>query len=488
MPRAQPHTYIIPSYRPSASTYTAQDLRSGFSPASHPVSVVARNLPGTDNNSESRGETPEESLIPGNPQATGSIITESGLYYAPMPVAGQISGGNDSVLMLGSNPPGTKRAYKADADLDVDNSRQHRRLTTKEEVALFEICNQNADTFGSRSNLCKWWISVADEFKRTHDGRSYSWHSVRRKVEMVTRQRIKALEDQQQRGSTAAEDLMNPQWRDAVDAWLPTWQRWENAENHRIAKRDEVKKRKQPPARPLSQGQIQSQTHKSGESEPWRAQFGSVTSPTDVGSTMIGHSTASLGDSLPAASPTLATSVPTTSQSGPFSEQSPTPLPAPTSLRLPPGFENMFSTPPMPAPPTSYHPPSTTSKATDANSGAILNAAVQTLNRLHNHSEGKDLDAASISPIFQAVTKAASEKPNRNRSYQLPPPRQSSSHSSSTSPTPIDIEQMKEELRQEMRIEMRCELERDRAALEEKLDSVQRTQEMILEMLRQEPT
>ena len=38
-----------------------------------------------------------------------------------------------------------------------------------------------------------------------------------------------------------------------------------------------------------------------------------------------------------------------------------------------------------------------------------------------------------------------------------------------------------------MRAEVRAELEKDRATLEEKLDSVQRTQEMILEMLRQEP-
>jgi hypothetical protein len=145
----------------------------------------------------------------------------------------------------------------------------------------------------------------------------------------------------------------------------------------------------------------------------------------------------------------------------------------------------MFSNPPMPAPAASYPPTSTTSKAPDTDGGEIFNAAVQTLNRLHNHFDGKDLDAPSISPFFHAVAKAASEKANRNPSSQLPLPRQS--QSSSHSPTPIDIEQMKEELRQDMRVEIRRELERDRAVLEEKLDSVQRTQEMILEMLRQEP-
>jgi hypothetical protein len=50
------------------------------------------------------------------------------------------------------------------------------------------------------------------------------------------------------------------------------------------------------------------------------------------------------------------------------------------------------------------------------------------------------------------------------------------------------ISQLKDELRQEMQDELRRELEKDRASLEEKLDSVQRTQEMILEMLRQEPS
>jgi hypothetical protein len=38
-----------------------------------------------------------------------------------------------------------------------------------------------------------------------------------------------------------------------------------------------------------------------------------------------------------------------------------------------------------------------------------------------------------------------------------------------------------------MQAQFRSELERERVAMEEKLDSVQRTQDLILEMLRQEP-
>jgi hypothetical protein len=48
-------------------------------------------------------------------------------------------------------------------------------------------------------------------------------------------------------------------------------------------------------------------------------------------------------------------------------------------------------------------------------------------------------------------------------------------------------EELRQELKEDLRREMREELRRDRAGLEEKLDAVQRTQDMILEMLRQEP-
>lgn len=102
-------------------------------------------------------------------------------------------------------------------------------------MSLFDICNQHAHEFGQRSNLCKWWITVTTEF--THDqGHPYSWHSVRRKVEMVTKQRMKFLEELREKNNAGAvdgsrsEDLSNPRWRAAVDAWIPTWQRWEGAE------------------------------------------------------------------------------------------------------------------------------------------------------------------------------------------------------------------------------------------------------------------
>lgn len=50
------------------------------------------------------------------------------------------------------------------------------------------------------------------------------------------------------------------------------------------------------------------------------------------------------------------------------------------------------------------------------------------------------------------------------------------------------LSKLKEDIKTEMMGELRAEWDKERAVLEEKLDSVQRTQEMILDMLRQEPS
>lgn len=91
------------------------------------------------------------------------------------------------------------------------------------------------------------------------------------------------------------------------------------------------------------------------------------------------------------------------------------------------------------------------------------------------------------SPVVSALVQTASEppvlasprQPQHPQAQQQPHPQQGLTH--------FQIEQMKEELRREMQAQFRVELERERLAMEEKLDSVQRTQDLILEMLRQEP-
>lgn len=498
MTRIQPHEYSRPSYpHPSPNSFgtVPLGLRSGFSPVSPSVSVVVRNPPTPDTASESNQETRGGANLTGSDSREGGIL-ENDLYYAPMPVGvAQHNEGDGSRLMSGSTTNrGTKRNHNDDDELDGDSSRQHRRLTTKEEVALFEICNQNADTFGSRSNLCKWWISIAAEFKRTHEGRSYSWHSVRRKVEMVTRQRIKFLEDQRQRGSNApgstAEELMNPQWLAAVDAWLPTWQRWEEAENRRIAKRDELKKRRQP--------QPWRQNSNNGDQDPWRNLPGSsATSPTDVNAAMMSmlHQpvTNPVGDAaLPATSPTPSPSITGPAPPAHFLESPSTPVSGTTSLKLPPGFENMFSTP---QPTSQVAPlPSISTPSVPQSDGRMVSAVLETLGKLNNHldaASGGGIDTSVASSVISALVQAASEPPVLASPRQSQHPQVHHTLQPQQQPqqglTGIQVEQMKEELRHEMQAQFRSELERERLAMEEKLDSVQRTQDLILEMLRQEP-
>lgn len=445
MPRTHPE--YSHTYQPNSHSFSTvpSSIPSGYSPASQSVSVVIRNPtggPAAEHSEETSGR-----LIPDVSQA--GILTDD-LYYAPMPVG---QNPDDGSVLMPTPTRGMKRRHEA----DDDSSRQHRRLTTKEEVALFDICNQNADTFGNRSNLCKWWQSVATEFQRTHHGRSYSWHSVRRKVELVTRQRIKFLEDQRTRtpnaSSSASEELMNPQWLAAVDAWIPTWQRWEEAENRRIAKRDEIKKRRQP------------QSWRHPKPDEWRdLPTSSVTSPDVSMLGMLPHANDDPGSpSSPAAIP-----------AAPFLDSPSTPA-STSTLKLPPGFETMFSNPVQPPPSASPAPPS---------DGRMVSAVLETLGKLNKHLDAAStgIDPGSATPVISALVQAASEVPSRGRGSPRPVQLEAHPH-----PTYGEIERMKEELRHEMQSQFRQELERSRAAMEEKLESVQQTQEMILEMLRQEP-
>lgn len=374
---------------------------------------------------------------------------------------------------------GTKRA----AEMEEDSSRKHgKRLTTKEEVSLFELCNRHANSFGKRSDICNWWKTIATEFTLLH-GRPYSWHSVRRKVEVVTKQRIKFLDEQRQRqrdfsGNNLAEDLMNPQWCAVLDSWIPNWQRWEEAEARRIAKRDEMIMRRR--------------SSKSGDPQ-WRSPGEQVVgrlgvSPVSADGIGMGVGTShSFHDE----------SVPGPGDALQIEDSTPTPVPAPVAahafetpmpantVRLPPGFENMFSNPlPMNqvTPPAPIPTSTSTASSDPPNNTRMFSAVLETLGKLNKH-----LDAASgngeadvrSSPVISALVQAASESSAQATSLQEQREQQY--------PGIFDINRMKDELRQELRAELRHEMKRDRAALEEKLDSVQRTQEIILEMLRQEP-
>ncbi|KAL4971374.1 hypothetical protein BDW66DRAFT_155725 [Aspergillus desertorum] len=374
-------------------------------------------------------------------------------------------------------------------------SRKHgKRLTTKEEVFLFEICNRHAADFGRRSNLCKWWMTVTMEFTRGQK-HPYSWHSVRRKVELVTKQRMKFLEEQREKGASGtetAEDLSNPRWRAVVDAWIPTWQRWEEAEARRIEKRDSRRPRKRKwtattPTASIAAGDGWDLPSSSapGSGDAWRAPSSTSSSP------MVNHTSTAQSSSTPLSS---------------------------TPVRLPPGFDTLFSQssqiPPVSTPfkphtqahtyrtpqtnhahnhtpnhNTSHNQPSTPNNTNplppqQPPDSAVMVAMLETLGKLNKHLESNPAASSSAMPIG---TNSNSEP----TSAQVQTAAQNSNGGTSEDAqtfSPSVLRRLKEDLKSEMMEELRAEWDKERAVLEEKLDSVQRTQEMILDMLRQEPS
>ncbi|RDW69097.1 mitochondrial 37S ribosomal uS4m domain-containing protein [Aspergillus mulundensis] len=365
-------------------------------------------------------------------------------------------------------------------------SRKHgKRLTTKEEVSLFEICNRHAAEFGQRSNLCKWWMTVTMEFTRGQK-HPYSWHSVRRKVELVTKQRMKFLEEQREKGATGTEtteDLSNLRWRTVVDAWIPTWQRWEEAEARRIEKRDSrrPRKRKWTATTPTSSGITAGDgwdlpsSSAPGSGDAWRAPSSTSSSP------MVNHTSAA---------------------------------PSSTPVRLPPGFDTLFSqsstqTPPVSTfnphtqphrtPQTNNHAhiqslnPSTPNTSTNpapqqTPDSAVMVAMLETLGKLNKHLES---NSSSSQPQNSTNANSNANADSEPSSAQPQPSSQDSNDGGleeGQTVSPEVLRKLKEELKSEMMSELRAEWDKERAVLDEKLDSVQRTQEMILELLRQEPS
>lgn len=393
---------------------------------------------------------------------------------------------------------GTNRAHDPDPDHDPDQDddgdadtprRGWKRLTTKEEVTLFEICNRHADSFGRRSDLCNWWKTVAAEFSNAN-GRPYSWHSVRRKVETVTKRRINFLEGQQllQRdfsGANPVPDVMNPQWCAVLDLWIPTWQGWEEAEARRIAKRDSVTRKRPRNSKPEDMWMPQSRA-------------GVVSEPVDLTSPASHDDTGVDGNDPYEEGPVVLVTRSPNSSAVPATAAAPVSTPsnpaATGGVRLPPGFDTMFSNNHSHSQPNRWQvrfPSAFKAPAEPSTDNRMVSAVLETLGKLNKHLDAASASAngasdARSSPVISALLQSPTESGAQNQ--VLPEePQQTSSYNH----LPLDFGRMKEEIRQEMREELRREiheaLRRDRAALEEKLDSVQRTQDMILEMLRQEP-
>ncbi|KAL4940361.1 hypothetical protein BDV06DRAFT_22724 [Aspergillus oleicola] len=391
--------------------------------------------------------------------------------------------------------------------LNLTTRKHGKRLTTKEEVSLFEICNRHASEFGQRSNLCRWWMTVTSEFTRGQK-HPYSWHSVRRKVELVTKQRMKFLEEQRDKGAGEAEDLSNPRWRAVVDTWIPTWQRWEDAEARRIEKRDSrrPRKRKWTVTTPTSTTITTDGWDLPGSSAPstgpdgWRAPSNTSNSP------VVGHNHTPQTHHQTTTAPSA------------------TPLSS-TPVRLPPGFDTLFS-----QSQTHTHaqtPASTTSTPFNPQIQAHRNHShtnhPSTPSNLHTTHSSNNVhtpqtpDSSMMAAVLETLGKLnkhldSSNQPNNSsskRSNHEQPPSSSQQNTQSTDETSFSpsttqphtngfsatdtitstaLLKLKETLKNEMLSELRKEWEAERGALEEKLDNVTKTQEMILEMLRQEPT
>ena len=118
----------------------------------------------------------------------------------------------------------------------------------------------------------------------------------------------------------------------------------------------------------------------------------------------------------------------------------------------------------------------------------MTTALLQTLGKLNKHLDAAAPDpTSSSSPFISALVSTTDHHPPPSVQENAHRTEDANAATNAMTMTPASLSMLKEELRREMQDELRQEIEKDRASLEEKLDSVQRTQEMILEMLRQEP-
>lgn len=385
---------------------------------------------------------------------------ETSPYYMPIPqTITQLGEQNrPDPSPSGTDMRGTKRAREPDAENERHAPRRHgKRLTTREEISLFEICNRHASSFGRRSDICNWWKTIAAEFTQTYS-RPYSWHSVRRKVEMVTKQRIKFLEDRQRR-QDLDQEMMNPQWCAVLDEWIPTWQRWEESEARRFQQRDDMLRRRSQPRR-----DIFDTLEALGMNARRSPDVIGIDADIDDLASEAADDPVTLASPIPAPAP--ATIPPATHAVDPF------PRRMANTVKMPPGFETMFSRPQPPRPRTPPIPASIPTPSPIPNppsDGPMVNAVIETLGKLNKH-----LDAAAgsgsnarPSPVVSALGRVAVDSTPIRSSQE--PHRQRNTPAA----TSLDLARIKEELRQEMLVE----LHRHRVEVQDKLD-------LILHMLR----
>ncbi|OJD09713.1 hypothetical protein AJ78_08964 [Emergomyces pasteurianus Ep9510] len=380
--------------------------------------------------------------------------------------------------------------------LENETPRKHgKRLTTREETALFEICNRHAASFGERNRLCEWWLNVTQEFTAS-EGHPYSWHSVRRKVELVTQQRIKFLAGLD---GKRGDDQADAAWSAAVDSWIPSWKRFQGQENERINAKQGKRGRKR---KSVVDAEGVGMGYQHMLPPGFDTMFPTSSKPTKATQmdppASIPTTTAPLTTAEPAKAPP-----PQKQQKQQQQKQQQQQQHIPASVPLQPNAQQ------TPASNTAAMIAATSSSAAAAAAAAAATepnvgaAILETLSKLNKNLEA----ATSRSHQSNAMSLATGAAHPHSHQQQKPSPNSSmANHTKSghghnhthsraaagaaSAATPVQNSipaSTLHQLKSELRAELRQEIQKDRAQLEEKLDSVQRTQEMILELLRQEP-
>ncbi|KAM5464975.1 Transcription factor rbf1 (RPG-box-binding factor) (Repressor-activator protein 1) [Microsporum ferrugineum] len=340
-------------------------------------------------------------------------------------------------------------------------------------------------------------MAITLEFNRI-EGHPYSWHSVRRKVEFVTQQRIKFLNGM---GGKRGDDQADAAWSAAVDAWVPVWRRFQQQETERISAKQGKRGRKRKSIA-VDAANLDAPNHQTPAPQP-----------------------------------------PATQQPS----QQHTPQPQQAEIQLPMGFGTMFNntpsnngaehahahpvnagTPDLLAPTTTN--PSSSSPQTDPNN--VSAATLKALSRLNNTPKAAISRNPNLSPstamLMSAAENSSSRRPFNSPSIPVsvsltdthqhhphPGPGPGARGSNTANPgVPVsgvsgaptangnltdvymaDVSAAAsavaqsisvstiDQIRAELRAEFREQLQKDRLQLEEKITSVQQTQEMILSLL-----
>lgn len=365
-----------------------------------------------------------------------------------------------------------------------------RRLNTEEEIKLFELCIKHSSTFGERSKLCEWWKNIANEFIENYGG-PYSWHSVRRKVDLVTRQRIKYLADLKE-GKIETDQATDP-WKRVLDEWIPTWEKFEVSEKRRIEVRDQraaMRKRKEPPSSVASgvaaEGSNPSSPAPSSSTPAAKRKSTGATPSAGAGAPGSWQATPSKWTPGPSPYGPSPYAIP----AGPMAQ----PPPSTPGMKMPDGYDTMFrnSAHPITHPLYPYHPPqpyfTPPMAAPTAADNNLTSAVLETLTKLNKHLEKAD---GTSSPIVAALTAKNSnktiDKPIENGTSSPQPHADAEDPKEPPPTTIISAATTLQKFKTELRAEFEMELAKLREAFTAKLDALEQTQEMIMDMLRQEP-